>query len=55
MTPMEFSLLALMATFAALVIWAFSGRTQGRWEQASQLPFDDEAVPANSEGGCEHD
>jgi cbb3-type cytochrome oxidase subunit 3 len=41
MTPILFSLLALTVTFAALVCWAFSSKTRERWEQASQLPFDD--------------
>lgn len=43
MTPILFSLLALTVTFAVLVIWAFSDKTRKRWEQASQLPFDEPA------------
>ncbi len=48
MTPILFSLVALTVTFAALVLWAFSDKTRQRWEQASQLPFD-EAAPGGSQ------
>ncbi len=39
-----FSLVSLVLAFSVLVFWAFSSRTQERWDAAKQLPFNHQDV-----------
>ena len=37
---------ALLAVFAAIVVWAWSGRRKRDFEEASRLPLDEDAADA---------
>jgi len=37
---------ALLAVFAAIVVWAWSGRRKRAFEEASRLPLDEDAADA---------
>ena len=41
---------ALLAVFAAIVVWAWSGRRKRDFEEASRLPLDDDADEATEPG-----
>jgi len=46
------SLITVLAflTFLGIVLWAYSGRTRGRFEEAARLPFaEDEAAGERGE------
>lgn len=40
--------LILMACFIGIVIWAYSGRRRGSFDEAANLPFADEQLHARS-------
>jgi cytochrome c oxidase cbb3-type subunit 4 len=42
------STLLLMLTFIGIVIWAWSSKRKKDFEEAAQLPLDDDAVSASS-------
>jgi cytochrome c oxidase cbb3-type subunit IV len=35
--------------FICIVLWAYSGRTKRRFEEAANLPFTEDDVPASAE------
>jgi cytochrome c oxidase cbb3-type subunit 4 len=35
--------------FIGIVLWAYSGRTKRRFEEAANLPFTEDDVPASAE------
>jgi cytochrome c oxidase cbb3-type subunit 4 len=37
--------------FVGIVIWAYSGRTKRRFDEAARLPFTDDDLPAVRLGG----
>ena len=41
---------ALLAVFAAIVVWAWSGRRKRDFDEAARLPLDDDADEATEPG-----
>lgn len=40
------------ACFVGIALWAYSGRNKARFDEAANLPFEDDELPASSAGGA---
>ena len=40
----EVGLVLFLAAFASIVVWLLAGKTAAQWEQARQLPMEDDAM-----------
>lgn len=40
------------ASFVGIALWAYSGRNKARFDEAANLPFDDDELPASRAGSA---